>query len=189
MSIVLMKKCPRCGVLNGCDDFCESCSAPLGFVKKTYFNVFKKCPECGHHNSTDSTKCSDCSSDISSVAESYEPLPEQINSSSSKAYTNTPFSPVPSSSVSHAGTRLSVVLAVVVGVLGFIGGIVCGNVFPVIDQGYYYTSEEFNTGLMLTIWVCTVISVFTLVLMYHHFKNQEITNEFLEKISNNITKK
>lgn len=189
MAIVLMKKCHRCGSPNGCDDpVCKSCSAPLDFVKSTYFNVFKKCPECGHHNPTHLTKCADCSFDISSVAESYEPHPDQINSSSSEADTSSPFSPVSSSLVSHAGTRLSAVLAVVVGVLGFIGGIACGYVFPV-TKGYYYTTKEFNTVLMLTVWISTVISVFALVLLYHHFKNQEIANEFLEKISNKITKK
>jgi hypothetical protein len=135
-------------------------------------------------------QCSKCSTDISSVPDIYNPCDKIPNPSPTQPhrYADSDYrNDVVIETIDFSGSKLSKILAVIVGVIGFFAGIGFGYIFE--SPGYYSWETTFNTLLMFEVWIGTVISIFPFVLAYYHFKNQETTNELLEKIAKSIDKK
>ena len=55
-------------------------------------------------------------------------------------------------------------------VAGLIAGIICGNVFSVPVSMY---DSEFNSGMMLIVWICALIGFVSFYAVSAHLKNQE----------------
>lgn len=50
-------------------------------------------------------------------------------------------------------------LSTIIGIVGFIGGIVLGNVFGIQKDIYTFTDAEFNYAVMFTTWLSTFLLV------------------------------
>ena len=59
-------------------------------------------------------------------------------------------------------TEIYLVIAIIILILGFIGGIVLGNQYKVLEKqhvfgSYYEMKEAFNVGLMIYCWIGTML--------------------------------
>ena len=54
-------------------------------------------------------------------------------------------------------TRTYFYIAIIILILGFIGGIVLGGTYTVSKSSYFSSEEEFNGVLMLYCWVSTLL--------------------------------
>lgn len=86
--------------------------------------------------------------------------------------------------------KLFKIATIIVFILGFIFGIICGVSIPMIssDSLYSLPEETFNWVLMLTIWVATAISSLSFWAVYCHLSNQEEAIAELKHINDNIVK-
>ena len=50
-------------------------------------------------------------------------------------------------------------LSTIIGIVGFIGGIVLGNIFGIQENIYTLTKAEFNYAVMFTTWLSTFLLV------------------------------
>ena len=52
------------------------------------------------------------------------------------------------------------IISVIIGIMGFIGGIACGKIFETITVNSKYSTlydHHFNTKLMLSIWISSIL--------------------------------
>ena len=71
------------------------------------------------------------------------------------------------------------VVSILILILGIICGPVFGALFPVVSSGFYSLHEEFNTALMLKIWVTALFAFLIFWAIYAHLRNQETMLEIL----------
>ncbi len=141
----------------------------------------KQCPNCDTINYAWHETCCSCGVDIKSVVSTEMAIDSDYKNEPPKA---AGFNPAPAFNKTSRfnGSSLTRICAVIIGVIGFIFGIVCGNVF----SGTRLMGVVFNTVLMFSVWISTLVVVLPFILAYYHFKNQESANDLLEKIANSL---
>lgn len=77
-------------------------------------------------------------------------------------------------------------ITIVVAVLGLIGGVVLGFKFKTVDVNRFYTTEHFNTILMLSSWIGTALYVIPCLAIASVLDNQDMIMSELWKQSQTV---
>ncbi len=89
----------------------------------------------------------------------------------------------------HVASIVFIVIDCIVGLIGFILGIVCGNTYPIITVEKYESIlngtitenvENFNTPLMWYVWIATAILLCILIGITVIIRNQEKLMTYLK---------
>lgn len=73
-------------------------------------------------------------------------------------------------------SKIYKIISILIAVIGFIGGIVAGNIFKIAetkDALFSYTTYKFNTSLMIGVWIGTILVVLIFIGIFFILKNQE----------------
>jgi hypothetical protein len=157
-----------------------------------------KCPKCGKEINDAAVVCKHCGT---AILDSDRPVTSPFSGSYQLEDTNNSVAPSPT--VQYTGyknySKVFLVAAIIIFILGFIGGIVMGNANQIIMRAAEFSSYNnsilrpaetaFNVALMFAVWLGMGMFGLASLGISWHLKNQEVVVRQLDKIiAQNSTK-